>query len=126
MNIEEISEHQPLYEIALNLRYALFFNEFGLPKSITADELEPISTHLVISENNQLLAYGRLSRIDSETFRVSQIVVPEAHRRKGYATMIVKNLIKIAKDKGARKINLNAQVVVAELYRKYEGQLFIK
>ncbi len=49
MNIEEISENQPLYEIAFDLRYALFFKDFDLPRSVTADELEPISTHLAIS-----------------------------------------------------------------------------
>ena len=118
MNIEEISENQPLYEKAFDLRYALFFKGFDLPRSVTADELEPISTHLAISENEELLAYGRLSRIDSETFRISQIVVPDEYRRKGYATVIVNNLIKIAKCSGARKISLNSQVTVTELYKK--------
>ena len=118
MNIEEISENQPLYEKAFDLRYTLFFKNFGLPRSVTADELEPISSHLAISENGQLLAYGRLSPIDSDTFRISQVVVPDEHRRKGYATVIVNHLIKIAKCNGAKKISLNSQVAVAELYKK--------
>ena len=56
MNIEEIEIDNPLYEKALDLRYRLFFEEFKLPKSVTADELESFSTHIVIMESEQLLA----------------------------------------------------------------------
>ena len=118
MNIEEIEIDNPLYEKALDLRYKLFFEEFKLPKSVTADELEPFSTHIVIMESEQLLAYGRLSPLESTTFRISQIVVPEECRRKGYATILIKELIVIASRLKATTIQLNSQVAVTELYRK--------
>ena len=48
MHIDEIQIGSPLYEIALELRYNLFFKEFDLPKKITADEMEAESTHNVV------------------------------------------------------------------------------
>ena len=97
MNIEEITVDHLLYEKALDLRYELFFKGFNLPKSVTADELESDSMHVVLSNGTQLLSYGRLSPLGSGTYRISQIVVPEKYRRNGYATIVVKQLVDLAK-----------------------------
>ena len=118
MNIEEITVDHLLYEKALDLRYELFFKGFNLPKSVTADELESDSMHVVLSNGTQLLSYGRLSPLGSGTYRISQIVVPEKYRRNGYATIVVKQLIDLAKQLNASTVQLNSQVSVTELYNK--------
>jgi len=46
MDIDEISVDSRLYSEAMELRYVLFFKEFGHPKSVTADELECVSSHV--------------------------------------------------------------------------------
>lgn len=119
MVIEEIEEGSQVYLEALELRYQLFFKEFDLPRSVTADKLEADSIHVALSENGVLLAYGRLSPLESETFRVSQIVVSENHRRKGHASAIVSELVKCAERRAARKVVLNSQLSVIPLYEKF-------
>lgn len=116
--LKTIIEGSELYREALDLRYALFFKDFDLPKSVTADDLEPVSVHVALIEKNNLLAYGRLSPLDSETYRISQIVVYPRHRRKGYASRIVSELMRQGGELGAKKVILNSQVSVLPLYRK--------
>lgn len=118
MNIEEISPTSALYAKAFDLRYALFFEAFDLPKSVTADDMEGESTHVAISEADTLIAYGRLSPLEPDVYRISQIVVPVELRGNGYATLLLKKIIEIAKIKGATKIQLNAQITAVELYSK--------
>lgn len=113
-----ITEDSDLYREALDLRYTLFFKGFDLPKSVTADDLEPVSVHVALVENNNLLAYGRLSPLDSGTYRISQIVVYPEHRRKGFASRIVSELMLLGGELGAQKVVLNSQVPVLPLYRK--------
>ena len=126
-----ITEDSDLYREALDLRYTLFFKGFDLPKSVTADDLEPVSVHVALVENNNLLAYGRLSPLDSGTYRISQIVVYPEHRRKGFASRIVSELMLLGGELGAQKVVLNSQVPVLPLYRKlgfreYEDQYKVK
>ena len=116
MRIEEITVTSQLYKVAMELRYTLFFKDFNLSKSVTADELEPISFHIVITEGKELLAYGRLSPLESEVFRISQIVVPEEHRHKGYASTLLGKLIELGISKGGKDFQLNSQLSVKELY----------
>lgn len=118
MRIEEISVTNQLYDTAMELRYALFFKEFNLPESVTADELEGSSFHVAISEGEELLAYGRLSPIDLGLFRISQIVVPEEQRHKGYATLLLGKLIELGESKGAKTLRLNSQVSAKALYSR--------
>lgn len=118
MCIEEISVDSKLYDDAMELRYALFFREFDLPRSVTADELESSSFHAVISKDDELLAYGRLSPIETGVYRISQIVVPEKHRHKGYASRLLRGLIKLGASNGARILWLNSQVSVKKLYHQ--------
>lgn len=118
MKIDVISVNNRFYDEAMELRYVLFFKEFGLPKSVTADELESVSSHVVISDGNELLAYGRLSPLGSGVFRISQIVVPKDHRSKGYASKLLRKLMEIAIAKGATTLQLNSQLSAKTLYQR--------
>jgi predicted GNAT family N-acyltransferase len=129
MNISEISEDNPLYEVALALRYAVFFEPFGLPKSVTADEMEPQSTHIAITEHNELIAYGRLSPLGENEFRISQIVVDPKHQKRGLSTKLLERLMNEARLRGAERIRLSSQVSVQALYEnlgfKAVGETYI-
>lgn len=117
MIIEEVREGSKLYLEALELRYELFFKQFDLPKSLTADNLELDSTHLVLTVDGQLLAYGRLSALDKETARISQLVVRQEHRRNGYASMMISELLKRAEQRETEQVVLNSQLLIIPLYR---------
>ncbi|BCE01349.1 GNAT family N-acetyltransferase [Marinicellulosiphila megalodicopiae] len=116
MEFIEFNSNSPLYEETMELRYHTFFKNFGLPKSVTPDELEPESIHLALLNQSEILAYGRLSPLENGVFRISQIIVPEMHRKIGYATALLLKLIKRAQSLGATSIQLNAQVSAQKLY----------
>ena len=116
MNIVEIQIGSPLYETALELRYSLFFKKYDLPKEVTADDMEAESAHIAITEGDELLAYGRLSRLNTDEYRISQIVVAPCHQGRGISKILLDKLISEAKARGARRIRLGAQETAVELY----------
>ena len=118
MNIAEINKDSPLYEVALGLRYAVFFEPFGLPKDVTADEMETQSIHIAITENDELVAYGRLAPLVEDEFRISQIVVHPKHLKRGLSTKLLGRLMGEAVERGAKRIRLGAQVTAQALYEK--------
>lgn len=118
MRTSEIDRENPLYFEALKLRHELFFKEFGLPESIVADELEIDSIHIAIADEKRLVAYGRLSEIESGIFKLSQIVVIPARQRRGYGSQLVRRLVDLAISRGATQIELNSQVAAKSLYSK--------
>lgn len=118
MRTIEINREHPLYFEALKLRHELFFKEFGLPESIVADELEVGSIHMAIADGQRLVAYGRLSEIESGIFKLSQLVVTSTLQRRGYGSQLVKCLVDRAVADGAVQIELNSQLTVKPLYSK--------
>jgi predicted GNAT family N-acyltransferase len=116
MEVLEFSSDSPLYEETMELRFRTFFKGFGLPKSVTPDALEPESFHFALLNKSELLAYGRLSPLGKGDFRISQVIVPEAHRGNGYASVLLAELIDRAKSLGATSVQLNAQVAAKKLY----------
>jgi len=118
MKPEEISTGTALYEAALDLRFRLFFEEFGLSKSAVPDELEGNSIHLAIADQQELIGYARLSEIQHDEYRISQVVVEPGHRGKGYSTKLLRSLMKKAETLGARSIMLHSQLPVVGLYEK--------
>ena len=128
MEVITIQAESKYYPQALQLRYALFFQEHGLPFSMVTDKDEGKSTHLAIIENNVLLAYGRLTILDNNTSQLSQIVVQPGKKGQGYGTKILKELVALSKNKKISKLSLNARVTKTGLYEKMgfkpEGEIF--
>jgi len=118
MNIGEIKKGDALYKKAFELRYLLFFKEQNLPKEIINDEKEDKSTHIAISKEDELIAYGRLSELNSKEFQISQMVVSPLRQSQGYGKKLLLEIIQIAKNKGAKKIMLNARATSTGLYKK--------
>ena len=116
MNIIEIQIGSPLYAAALDLRYSLFFKKYDLPKEITTDDMEAESTHIAVVEDEELLAYGRLSMLQDYEYRISQIVVSPQHQGKGLSKLLLERLMIDAKATGARLLKLGAQETVVGLY----------
>lgn len=118
MKINEIKKDSVLYEQALALRYGLFFKEHNLSPDILDDGKENDSTHIAIYIEDQLIAYGRLFQVEQEEFQISQMVVSPKYQSQGYGTTLLIEIVKNAKDKGAKKITLNARITAINLYKK--------
>ncbi len=118
MNIGEIQKDDNLYKKALELRYSLFFKDHNLPEEIISDDKADKSLHIVISQENELIAYGRLFEISSNEFQISQMVVSTRYRSQGYGERLLIEIMRTAKNKGAKKIILNARTTAISLYEK--------
>ena len=90
--------------------------------------MEAASVHIAITENDELLAYGRLSKLNINEYRVSQIVVNPDYQGQGISKILLERLMQEAKTRGARKIILSAQETVIGLYEsmgfKQVGELY--
>jgi predicted GNAT family N-acyltransferase len=114
----EIKKDELLYKQALELRYRLFFEEHGLPKSILCDSAEDRSRHFAITRNSDLNGYGRLTKRSHSEFQISQLVVSPRCQSQGLGTSLLKKLIEIAKKDGAKTVVLEARTTAIGLYEK--------
>jgi len=117
-NISEIKQDSALYKEAIELRYQLFFKKHDLPIHILNDKKEKQSNHIVIANENVLIAYGRLSEIADRAFQVSQMVVSPTHQGQGYGKQLLLKILEIAQGKKANSIMLNARITAVSFYNK--------
>jgi predicted GNAT family N-acyltransferase len=111
-----ITTEDPIYKKVLSLRYTLFFREHQLPIDILFDEHESNSSHVVITKENCLIAYGRLSDLGEGELKISQVVVEPELQGRGYGKALLKKIIEIARVAGAKSIQLNARTTATKLY----------
>ncbi|WP_325895391.1 GNAT family N-acetyltransferase [Grimontia sp. NTOU-MAR1] len=106
------------YQTALKLRYALFFEEPGLPWEVLFDTDEGNSLHLAAICDGELLAYGRLTKRSNSAMQISQMVVSPKHQRKGLGEAILSRLVIHAKEHETKSIILSARLHAMPLYEK--------
>ena len=139
MNIHFVPQSDTLYEAAIKLRYELFFKPHNLAESIVIDRFENLSTHLCISENNRLSAYGRLTEVSLGHFQISQMVVSPEFQRQGLGSKLLLYLVNIAQNKKfhqsqhtqskhAVSLYLNARLSALSFYQQHNfvpvGEVF--
>ncbi len=118
MHLHDLTQDSPLYQEALELRYRLFFQEHGLPRTVLMDEHEEPSVHLGPVDEDRLVASGRLTHLGQGTVRLSQILVRPEEQGKGHGRQILAALVQRAQADGAKQIHLNARTTATGLYRK--------
>ena len=100
------------------LRIAVFVVEQNCPYQ-DIDDFDKVSYHILGYENGKLIAYARLlpEKTVFDTVSIGRVI--SVVRRKGNATLIVKQAIKSAYEKtGADKITIEAQTYAKDLYLK--------
>jgi len=129
MNVREITIDEKIYSKVLELRYDLFFKEYGLPRNILFDNYEENSHHIIGENIEILIAYGRLTNLGNHIFRISQMVVNPKYQHKGYGTEILRSLLSLVKCSGGNRVVLNARIDSMTLYKNQgfvtEGDVFL-
>ena len=100
------------------LRNEVFIVEQHCPYQ-DIDEADRQSYHLLLSEKGQLLAYLRIipAGVLGKEARIGRVVA--RFRRRGYATMIVKEALSFMhKELGVNEVLLEAQLYAVSLYEK--------
>lgn len=119
MKLIEIEEGDDFYLQAVDLRYRLFFEEHGLPKSVVFDEHEKHSAHFGLHTASKLVAYGRLTPFKDGESLISQMVVDTDFQSQGYGSQLLAELMKIGVIRGASKFALSSRIKATKLYLKF-------
>lgn len=107
-----------LFEI-YKLRQEIFIVEQNCPYN-DIDEADKVSFHIMVKENNSLVAYSRAIPQNVTYNEASIGRVISKIRRKGYASLAVENAINVACNVfHAKKIKIGAQVYAKTLYEKF-------
>lgn len=103
-----------VYEI-LRLRVDVFVVEQACPyPEIDGKDYDAI--HIYLENQGQILAYARVYEEEGQV-HLGRVIAKE--RRKGHATLILKEAIRAAREKyQARKIHIEAQTYAKKLYEK--------
>lgn len=116
-NFNELSLEE-LYEI-LKIRVSVFVVEQKCPYQ-EIDDKDKQAFHIYIKENNQIKAYLRVldKGVSFQEVSIGRVLTTE--RNKGYSNILIKEGIKVAKEKyHANKIKIEAQLYAKKVYEKH-------
>lgn len=116
-----------VFEDALKIRYEVFCGEQNVPVDCERDEIDDSAVHVVLYECGKPKACGRVYFIDNLA-KLGRVAVLKNERRKGYATLVCGELLKIAFERGAESVFLHSQLSAEEFYKSLgfetEGEIF--
>jgi predicted GNAT family N-acyltransferase len=106
-------------EHASAIRFRVFVEEQGVPRSIELDELDVVCIHAIAYDDaGAPIGTGRLL----PDAHIGRMAVLEQWRRHGVGTMILSKLIEKAKERGHKEVLLSAQVHALDFYRRHGFQ----
>ena len=117
MELKFVEYGSEAYLAAAKLRYRLFYQPHGLDESIVQTGKDAQDCHVVIEQDSQVLAYGRLTQA-GEQFSVYQMVVEPAWQGQGLGRWLLKTLVDVAEQRGAQSVHLNARVSQMGFYER--------
>ena len=120
-----------IYFDALRIRNTVFVKEQGVPYALeVGDPVEEAqAVHFVLYSDDQAVATVRLL-MDAEenSGLIQRMAVLKNQRGKGFAGLLIENLLDFAQDKKLVQIKLHAQLLARGFYAKYGfvevGQIF--
>lgn len=102
----------------MSIRKEVFVKEQGVDESNEFDELDKEVPHLVIFEDGSPVATGRIIPYKENAVKLGRIAVIKEKRGQGFGKQIVLELIKKAKEDGAKEIYLGSQAHAVGFYEK--------
>lgn len=110
-----------------DLRFEVFVREQNIAPEIELDSDEYNYLHLCLYKDDVLVAYAR-ARARGEVMRLGRILVKKEHRGQGLGAAIMNYCEEIAREKGCKVLELNAQYRAIGFYEKLgflaEGEFF--
>ncbi len=116
INIKKVTDEAGFYE-ALQLRYRVFVDEQGVPFEMERDEDDQKAEHILAQHESETVGCGRIVYID-DYGKIGRVAVEKPYRKEGIGSKVCSELIKIAGEKGCRKVILHAQLESKEFYKK--------
>ena len=109
--------NKELYEI-LQMRSKIFVVEQNCPY-LDADGVDLNSYHVMLKDGEELVAYLRVIEKGArlEEVSIGRVITLKTRRREGLGSIIMREGLKVAKEKfGAKKIKIGAQVQAQPFY----------
>ncbi len=104
------------YEDALDVRYAVFVDEQGVPEDLEVDEHEADALHFVAyDERDEPVGAARLREYADGVGKVERVAVREARRGEGWGAALMDALEAAARER-YDELYLHAQLPAAEFY----------
>ncbi len=105
-------------EHVFSIRTKVFVEEQNVPQDLEIDEWEEKSIHFLAWDDKSPIGTCRLRFVDHFTAKAERVAVLKEKRKTGAGKLLMQTLEELARQKGARKILLHAQVPVLPFYRK--------
>jgi len=99
----------------IELRTRIFVEEQKVPASLEMDGRDAESAHVKALIDDVMIGTGRLL----PNGFIGRMCVLREYRNRGIGTMILKNLVQQAADRGHQKVSLNSQSKVISFYQKF-------
>ena len=101
-----------------NLRIEIFVKEQGVPQENEFDDYDLQVPHLVIFSDGEAVATGRNIPYGENTIKIGRIAVKKEKRGLHLGEKIVKELIRKAREDGAKTVKVGAQTHAVGFYEK--------
>jgi predicted GNAT family N-acyltransferase len=108
------------------VREQVFVREQAVPIGLERDEFDSLCQHVVAEAAGQAIGTGRLL----PDGRIGRMAVLESWRGRGVGSALLEALLRLARDRGIRRVRLNAQSRSVAFYQRHgfiaEGEEFIE
>lgn len=104
------------------IRQLVFVEEQGFENEF--DDIDEFAYHLVIYQDHEAIATGRMYPKDEKTMILGRIATIKEYRKMGLGSIIVQSLEKKADELGYTMIQLSAQQQAQGFYEKLGYQVF--
>jgi len=101
-----------------DLRWRILREPWKQPRGSEKDPLEEESIHLMVCMNKKIVAVGRLHLNSGVEAQIRYMAVELDFQNRGIGTLLLRELEKIAKNKGAHHVILNGRDVALQFYQK--------
>lgn len=107
---------------ALDVRFAVFVDEQGVPPEEECDEHDGPgdrrAVHALVREGEEIVAAGRYYACDAETVQIGRMAVLPGARRAGAGRLLLDALMGEARSRGFRRARLSAQTHAIGFYER--------
>ena len=100
---------------AFAIRLRVFVKEQGVPEDIELDRDDERATHFLAVRSGKAVGTARVV-MRRGSAKIGRMAVLKSYRRKGVGRRLLKRAVQMARQSGAKKIYLHAQVAVIGFY----------
>lgn len=116
MKLIYAKNQQEIFNV-INIRKQVFMLEQNVSVSEELDELDYTAQHFLVKDNNQYVGCARVY-FDEDIAIIGRVAVLKQFRKQGYATFLMKELIKLIKYSDTKVIKIGAQKQALDFYEK--------